>query len=132
MAYFGLRSQLTEFVLRERAFCDEMMRTVPPDLWIGPTLDGRYNNQEPTQIGRIKKLGIQKPWAPARSYGLVARLDAEGAAMESLHSRVDGRVHGVMSVRAVGDRLVAVSKGRNMLVELGSASSQEGLNRDDR
>ena len=43
------------------------------------------------EIGRIKKLGIQKPWAPARSYGLVARLNAEGEASESLHSRVDGQ-----------------------------------------
>jgi hypothetical protein len=105
-------------VLRERAFCDEMMQTVPPELWIGPALDGRFNTREPTQIGRIKKLGIQKPWAPARSYGLVARLNAAGEAVESLHSRVDGRVHGVTAVRAVGDRVIAVSKGRNCLVEL--------------
>jgi hypothetical protein len=118
MAFFGLRTQLTEFVLRERAFCDEMMRTVPPDLWIGPALDGRFNYREPTQIGRIKKLGIQKPWAPARSYGLVVRLNADGEAVESLHSRVDGRVHGVTVARPVGDRVVAVSKGRNILVEL--------------
>jgi hypothetical protein len=118
MAFFGLRTQLTEFVLRERAFCDEMMQTVPPELWIGPALDGRFNTREPTQIGRIKKLGIQKPWAPARSYGLVARLNAAGEAVESLHSRVDGRVHGVTAVRAVGDRVIAVSKGRNCLVEL--------------
>ena len=105
-------------MLRERAFCNEMMRTVPPDLWIGPTLDGRFNYREPTQIGRIKKLGIQKPWAPARSYGLVARLNAEGEASESLHSRVDGRIHGVVAVRPVGARVLAVSKGRNCLVEL--------------
>lgn len=118
MAFFGLRTQLTEFVLRERAFCEEMMRTVPPDLWIGPVLDGRLNPREPTQIGRIKKLGIQKPWAPARSYGLVARLDDRGEAVETLHSRVDGRIHGITAVRPVGDRVVAVSKGRNCLVEL--------------
>lgn len=85
MAFFGLRTQLTEFVLRERAFCEEMMQTVPPELWIGPALDGRFNTREPTQIGRIKKLGIQKPWAPARSYGLVARLNAAGEPVESLH-----------------------------------------------
>ena len=118
MAFFGLRTQLTEFVLRERAFREEMMQTVPPDLWIGPALDGRFNYREPTQIGRIKKLGIQKPWAPARSYGLVARLNAAGEAVESLHSRVDGRIHGVMAVRQVGSRVLAVSKGRNCLVEL--------------
>jgi hypothetical protein len=118
MAFLALRTQLTEFVLRERAFCDEMMRTVPPELWIGPTLDGRFNSREPTQIGRIKKLGIQKPWAPARSYGLVARLDGSGEAVESLHSRVDGRVHGVMGVRQTREGVIGVSKGRNMLVEL--------------
>ena len=118
MAFFALRTQLTEFVLRERAFREEMMQTVPPDLWIGPALDGRFNYREPTQIGRIKKLGIQKPWAPARSYGLVARLNAAGEAVESLHSRVDGRIHGVTAVRQVGSRVLAVSKGSNCLVEL--------------
>ncbi|WP_338697691.1 hypothetical protein V5279_12510 [Bradyrhizobium sp. 26S5] len=118
MAFLALRTQLTEFVLRERAFCEEMMRTVPPELWIGPALDGRLNPREPTQIGRIKKLGIQKPWAPPRSYGLVARLDAKGLATETLHSRVDGRVHGITAVRAIGSRVLAVSKGRDCLVEL--------------
>jgi hypothetical protein len=118
MAFFALRTQLTEFVLRERGFCEEMMQTVPPELWIGPALDGRLHPREPTQIGRIKKLGIQKPWAPPRSYGLVARLDARGEATETLHSRVDGQVHGVMAVRPVGSRVLAVSKGRDCLVEL--------------
>ena len=118
MAFLALRTQLTEFVLRERAFCEEMMLTVPSELWIGPALDGRLNPREPTQIGRIKKLGIQKPWAPPRSYGLVARLDARGAATETLHSRVDGCVHGITAVRPIGSRVLAVSKGRDCLVEL--------------
>lgn len=118
LAFFALRTQLTEFVLRERKFCEAMMEKVPPELWIGPTLDGRFNYREPTQIGRIKKLGIQKPWAPPRSYGLAARLRANGEAIESLHSRVDGRVHGVTSVRVAGSRVLAVSKGRNCLVQL--------------
>lgn len=127
MSFLALRTQLTEFVLRERAFCEEMMRTVPPDLWIGPALDGRLNPREPTQIGRIKKLGIQKPWAPPRSYGLVARLDAKGEAVETLHSRVDGRVHGVTAVRPIGSRVIAVSKGRDCLVELPRGrGTQEG------
>lgn len=127
MSFLALRTQLTEFVLRERAFCEEMMRTVPTDLWIGPALDGRLNPREPTQIGRIKKLGIQKPWAPPRSYGLVARLDAKGEAVETLHSRVDGRVHGVTAVRPIGSRVIAVSKGRDCLVELPRGrGAQEG------
>lgn len=132
MAFFALRTQLTEFVLRERDFCEEMMSSVPVELWIGPSMDGRFNYREPTQIGRIKKLGIQKPWAPARSYGLVARLGDDGEAVASLHSRVDGRVHGVTSVCVArlpagagvvsgmagmaGDvGLLAVSKGRDGL-----------------
>jgi Strictosidine synthase len=123
MSFFGVRTQLTEFVLREREFCDAMMTTVPPELWIGPTLDGRFNYREPTQIGRIKKLGIQKPWAPARSYGLVARLNGDGEAIESLHSRVDGRNHGVTAVSLVGARVLAASKGSNCLVVLPASAS---------
>lgn len=125
MAFLALRTQLTEFVLRERAFCDEMIRTVPPDLWIGPSLDSRLNPREPIQIGRIKKLGIQKPWAPPRSYGLVARLDANGVAAETWHSRVDGRVHGVTTVRQIGSRIIAVSKGSDCLVELPSQRGEQ-------
>lgn len=123
MAFFGLRTQLIEFVLREREFCEAMMSRVPQELWIGPMLDGRFNNREPTQIGRIKKLGIQKPWAPARSYGLVARLGGDGEPAESLHSRVDGRIHGVTGLCVVGGRVLAVSKGRNCLVELPSSTN---------
>ena len=118
MAFFGMRTQLIEFVLREREFCDAMMARVPRELWVGPSLDGRFDYREPTQTGRIKKLGIQKPWAPPRSYGLVAHLDAQGEPIESLHSRVDGRVHGVTTVRRVGERVLAVAMGRDLLVEL--------------
>lgn len=118
MAFFGMRTQLIEFVLRERDFCEAMMTSVPRDLWIGPSLEGRFDYREPTQIGRIKKLGIQKPWAPPRSYGLVVRLDPQGMPVESLHSRVDGRVHGITAVRRIGERVLALAKGRNLLVEL--------------
>lgn len=118
MAFFGVRTQLIEFVLREREFCDEMMARVPRDLWIGPSIEAPFDYREPTQIGRIKKLGIQKPWAPPRSYGLVVRLDEHGEPFESFHSRVDGRVHGVTAVRPVGTRVLVVAKGRNLLVEL--------------
>lgn len=118
MAFFGMRTQLIEFVLRERSFCESMMAKVPRELWIGPSLEGSFDYREPTQIGRIKKLGIQKPWAPPRSYGLVARLDHEAQVQRSLHSRVDGRVHGVTAVRRIGTRVLAVAKGRDFLVEL--------------
>ena len=131
MAFFGVRTQLTEFVLREREFCEAMMKTVPPELWIGPTLDGRFNYREPTQIGRIKKLGIQKPWAPARSYGLVARLNADGEAVESLHSRVDGRIHGV-TARPRRRRAGARRRQRAQLSGRIAAARERGRNRDER
>ena len=126
IAFFALRTQLTEFVLREDAFRNRMMETVPSDLWIGPTLGGHFDYREPTQIGRIKKLGIQKPWAPPRSYGLVARIDASGTALESLHSRVSGSLHGVTDMAEVGGRLLVLSKGHGKVASIdiakGSAS----------
>ena len=124
--FFGMRTQLIEFVLRERDYCEAMMAKVPRELWIGPSLEGHFDYREPTQIGRIKKLGIQKPWAPPRSYGLIARLDAQGEPVESLHSRVDGRVHGVTAVRCVGNRVLAAAKGRDMLVELPVGPAAQG------
>lgn len=118
LAFFALRTQLTEFVLREHAFRARMMANVPPHLWVGPTLGGAFDYREPTQIGRIKKLGIQKPWAPPRSYGLVARLDAEGHAVESFHSRASGRLHGVTAVADDRGRVLVLSKGHGKIAEL--------------
>ncbi|QEX21836.1 hypothetical protein FRZ61_17650 [Hypericibacter adhaerens] len=118
VAFFALRTQLTEFILREPIFRMKMMEQVPPDLWIGPTLGGKFDYREPTQIGRIKKLGIQKPWAPPRSYGLVARLDEQGQALESLHSRVSGNLHGITDVAEIGTTLYAVSKGHGKVASV--------------
>lgn len=116
LAFFALRTQLTEFVLREHTFRRQMMERVPPELWIGPSLGGRFDYREPTQIGRIKKLGIQKPWAPPRSYGLMARLDDAGYVLESLHSRTSGEVHGVTSAIERDGELLVVSKGHGKIV----------------
>jgi sugar lactone lactonase YvrE len=118
MTFFALRTQLTEFVLREHAFRTRMMAKVPPHLWVGPTLGGAFDYREPTQIGRIKKLGIQKPWAPPRSYGLVARLDENGRAIDSFHSRASGKFHGVTSVAVDRGRVLVASKGHGKIAEL--------------
>jgi sugar lactone lactonase YvrE len=118
LAFFAMRTQLTEFVLREDAFRTRMMATVPPELWIGPSLGGQVDYREPTQVGRIKKLGIQKPWAPPRSYGLVARIEAGGSALESLHSRVSGELHGITDMVEAGGRLIVVSKGHGKLAAI--------------
>ncbi len=125
LAFFAIRSQLIDFVLRERDYCDRMMTEVPPAFWVGPALSSKSHYLHPLQYGRAKTLGVQKPWAPARSYGLVARLGADGQAAESFHSRVGGKVHGVTSVRCVGKRVIACSKGDDKLVELVESTEQD-------
>jgi sugar lactone lactonase YvrE len=112
LSIFALRTHLVEFVLREDDFRDEMMRTIAPDYWIAPALATSGDALEPMQNGSIKALGVQKPWAPPRSYGLIARIDDGGEVIESLHSRVGGRYHGVTSARETEQGLVAISKGR--------------------
>jgi sugar lactone lactonase YvrE len=111
LSLFGVRTHLIEFVLREDDFRKEMMRTVRPKYWVAPALATAGDCLEPMQFGGIKALGIQKPWAPPRSYGLVARLDANGEAVESLHSRVGGRYHGITAAIEAAQGVIIVSKG---------------------
>jgi hypothetical protein len=116
LACFAVRTHLVELVLRERGYREAMMRTIDPSLWIAPMLRSQGGYLEPLQGGAIKKLGIQKPWAPPRSYGLVVRLDAEGEPVSTLHSRVGGQHHGITAARECGGRLVIVSKGCDRLL----------------
>ncbi|SLN76539.1 hypothetical protein [Oceanibacterium hippocampi] len=126
VAFFALRTQLTEFVLRETSFRVKMMDRVPPELWIGPSLGDHVDYREPTQVGRIKKLGIQKPWAPARSYGLIARIDGDGEAHESLHSRVSGHLHGITAAAEIAGRLYVLSRGHGQLAVIPLSAVEEG------
>jgi hypothetical protein len=70
------------------------------------------------QGAHLKTMGVVKPWAPPRSYGLVIRLNSDCAPRYSLHSRVDGRNHGVVAVAEVGDALYALAKGAGRLLRL--------------
>jgi sugar lactone lactonase YvrE len=111
LSLFGVRTHLVEFVLREDDFRNEMMRTVPPAYWIAPIISSTRDCLEPLQLGGLRALGIEKPWAPPRSYGLLARLDADGEVVETLHSRVGGKNHGITSVIETAQGVVIVSKG---------------------
>lgn len=111
LSLFGVRTHLIEFVLREDDFREEMMQTIPQVFWIAPALASSGDCREPMQIGAVKALGIQKPWAPPRSYGLLARLDAHGEVIETLHSRVGGRYHGITAAIETAQGVVVVSKG---------------------
>ena len=73
---FTARTQLVEFVLRETAYRKRMMAEIDPEYWIVPRLSSGGSFKEPMQGAHLKTMGVVKPWAPPRSYGLVIRLDA--------------------------------------------------------
>lgn len=118
LAVFAPRSPLIEFVLRERNYCDQMMGEIPPDFWVAPSLSATRSFLEPMQVGGLKQLGILKPWAPTRSYGLVIQLDGTSEPQASFHSRADGQRHGITSCVEVGGRLLAASKGSGAIMAI--------------
>lgn len=116
LALFGVRTHLIEFLLKEDEFRQEMLTTVAPEHWIGPALASGHDCLEPMQIGSIKALGIQKPWAPPRSYGLYTHVDEGGEVVESLHSRAGGRYHGITAACDTPQGVVIVAKGAGRLL----------------
>ncbi|HEY1721616.1 MAG TPA: hypothetical protein VGG27_10255 [Magnetospirillaceae bacterium] len=118
LAVFAPRSQLLEFVLHEPDYCDQMIQEIDPQFWIAPSLSATQSFLEPMQLGGLKQLGILKPWAPTRSYGLVVNLDGAFEPQVSFHSRADGRRHGITSCVEVSGRLLATSKGGNAIVSI--------------
>lgn len=126
LCMFAPRRQMIEFVLRERAFRTRMMAEIEPDLWMAPSLSSGKTFREPLQGGAVKQLGVLKPWAPSRSYGLVARLDDAFVPTTSYHSRSDGSRHGITSGLSVGDRLFVTSKGGDALLALPTNAADGG------
>lgn len=118
LACFAVRSQLQEFILREKRYLRQMMAEVEPRFWIAPALSSGQSFKEPLQAGGVIRLGIHKPWAPTRSYGLVLRLDPQLRPAWSAHSRANGRRHGVTAVAESGGRLFAAAKGKGELLAL--------------
>lgn len=116
LSVFAPRSQLIEFVLREPAYREAMMAEVDKEFWIAPALRSGYSFHEPMQGGALKQMGILKPWAPTRSYGLVIELTADFVPVRSFHSRAGGRRHGITSAVEAGGKLWATSKGGDEVV----------------
>ena len=123
LALFAPRSQLVEFVLSEDLYRKRMIREIDADDWVAPCLRSGLTPLEPTQQGGVRQLGVLKPWSPSRSYGLVARLDAAYRPTLSLHSRANGRRHGVTSCVGVRDRVFFAAKGDGVVASL----APEGL-----
>ncbi len=115
---FIARTQLVEFVLREPAYRRRMIAEIDPDYWIAPRLRSGDSFKEPLQGAHIKTMGVMKPWAPPRSYGLVIRLGADGLPRYSLHSRADGVNHGIVAAVEVGGDLVMIAKGPGRVLRL--------------
>jgi hypothetical protein len=118
LAVFAPRSQLIEFVLREKDYRTQMMIDIPDDYWIAPSIAAARSFLEPLQGGALKQLGILKPWAPTRSYGLVVQLDETFEPRDSFHSRADGQRHGITSCIEHEGRLLATSKGGDAIVSI--------------
>lgn len=121
LSVFAARTQLLEFVLREDDYRNEMMRTVEPRYWIAPALSSGADFREPLQLGGVRQMGILKPWAPPRSYGLVIRLDANLQPCYSLHSRAGGRNHGIVATAEQAGNLLVLSKGAGRILRLSLA-----------
>jgi hypothetical protein len=122
---FAARTQLVEFVLREPAFRRRMMKEIAPEHWIAPRLRSGQSFLEPMQGAHLRTMGVLKPWAPPRSYGLVVRLSPEGTPLYSLHSRVDGINHGIVAAADVGGFLYLLAKGPGRLIRLALADIEK-------
>jgi hypothetical protein len=124
---FTARTQLVEFILREPAYRKRMMAEIDPRYWVAPALTSGNTFLEPMQGAHIKTMGILKPWAPPRSYGLVVRLSAAGLPRYSLHSRVDGKNHGVTAAVECQGQLYVLAKGPKRLLRLSIADAERSL-----
>jgi sugar lactone lactonase YvrE len=118
LSVFACRTQLVEFVLCEDRYRREMMRSVDPRYWVAPALTSGHDFLEPLQGGGVKQMGILKPWAPPRSYGLVVRIGADFQPRYALHSRVGGRNQGVVAAAERDDDLFVLAKGAGRILRL--------------
>ena len=118
LSLFAPRRQLFEMVLREHDYRREMLQTISSADWIGPELHSHGSADQPLQAGSIRQMGIVKPWAPSRSYGLVVKCDAACRPVASWHSRADGTLHGVTSVVESGGDVLAMARGADTLLRL--------------
>ena len=116
LGLFARRTHLIEFVLKEDDFREEMIATMPPQYWVAPALAGGADCLEPMQMGQVKALGIQKPWAPPRYYGLLLHLDKDGEATDSLHSRAGGKFHGVTGACDTAHGVLIAARGTGRLL----------------
>ncbi|MFV0514708.1 MAG: hypothetical protein ACK5MY_13945 [Jhaorihella sp.] len=118
LCVFAPRNPLIELVLREPGYRNAMMREIPEDLWVAPGYSSGRSFHEPMQGGALKQMGILKPWAPTRSYGLVVELDASASPLRSFHSRAGGRRHGITSALEIDGMLWLAGRGSGEVLNM--------------
>ena len=104
-----------------------MLKEIDPRYWIAPALTSGNTYLEPMQGAHLKTMGVVKPWAPPRSYGLVIRLTEQGLVRYSLHSRFDGKHHGVVAAVECGGDLFVLVKGCRKVLRLSIADAERRL-----
>jgi len=124
LSVFAPRNRLIEFVLQEKAFRHDMLASIERECWIAPALSSRSDFLAPLQCGSVRTMGVHKPWAPSRSYGLAVRLDSQCLPEESFHSRSDGNRHGLTSILDTGSSVLATVKGADLIIDLGKGDRQ--------
>jgi len=122
-----VRNRATELILDEPELRAEMVAGIARPEWLVPRLRSETPHTDALQMGQLRMLGVLKPWAPPRSYGLIAHLDERGRFDWSAHSRPDGRNHGITHVVEHGGRaLMAVRGGRAVASIEIAAPSERG------
>jgi hypothetical protein len=116
-----VRNRATELILDEPELRAEMVASIARSEWLVPRLRSETPHTDALQMGQLRMLGVLKPWAPPRSYGLVAHLDAHGRFDRSAHSRPDQRNHGITHAVEHDGRLVMAMRGRRAVaaIEIG-------------
>lgn len=118
LCLFAPRNRLIELVLQEDAYRMDMMAEIPRDYWVAPALASGKTFLEPLQCGGVRTMGIHKPWAPTRSYGLVVELAPDIEPIASHHSRSDGARHGIVSAVEWLGHITAASRGGDCLLRV--------------
>lgn len=118
LCIFAPRNPLIEFVLREPAYRNAMLREVHEDFWIAPAYASGRSFGEPMQGGALKQMGILKPWSPTLSYGLVVEVDAQFNPLRSFHSRAGGRRHGITSVLEIDEAVWLACRGSGEILTM--------------
>ncbi|WP_054680968.1 hypothetical protein [Microbacterium sp. No. 7] len=118
------RNRMTELLLDEPEFLEEMVATIDPDQWFVPRLRNDNHFTSVAQYGAVRVHGVIKPWAPPRSYGLFFEIDRFGRVSRSAHSRADGDRHGITGIAVSGDTVVAAAQGYRDLLAVTMEGAQ--------